>query len=132
MNLSFAPMEGLSYAEYRRIHARFFPGVDQYCAPFLAPDGQGKVKTSALKDLLPEGSRILRFQEAFELEETYPEDDAALEWVFYVAEGQRKELNISRLPEDTSLQRKMKAMIMKGRKPGAGKGVLLQKANNTF
>ena len=86
----------------------------------------------ALKDLLPEGSRILRFQEAFELEETYPEDDAALEWVFYVAEGQRKELNISRLPEDTSLQRKMKAMIMKGRKPGAAKGVLLQKANNTF
>ena len=86
----------------------------------------------ALKDLLPEGSRILRFQEAFELEEIYPEDDAALEWVFYVAEGQRKELNISRLPEDTSLQRKMKAMIMKGRKPGAAKGVLLQKANNTF
>ena len=86
----------------------------------------------ALKDLLPEGSRILRFQEAFELEETYPEDDAALEWVFYVAEGQRKELDISRLPENTSLQRKMKAMIMKGGKPGAGKGVLLQKANNTF
>ena len=86
----------------------------------------------ALKDLLPEGSRILRFQEAFELEEIYPEDDAALEWVFYVAEGQRKELDISRLPEDTSLQRKMKAMIMKGRKPGAAKGVLLQKANNTF
>lgn len=86
----------------------------------------------ALKDLLPEGSRILRFQEAFELEEIYPEDDAALEWVFYVAEGQRKELDISRLPEDTSLQRKMKAMIMKGGKPGAGKGILLQKANNTF
>ncbi len=60
MNLSFAPMEGLSYAEYRRIHARFFPGVDRYCAPFLAPDGQGKVKTSALKDLLPEKNADLR------------------------------------------------------------------------
>lgn len=59
MNLSFAPMEGLSYAEYRKIHARFFPGADQYCAPFLAPDGQGKVKTSALKDLLPEENRDL-------------------------------------------------------------------------
>ena len=79
----------------------------------------------ALKDLLPEGSRILDFQEAFELKETYPEDDAALEWVFYVAEGQRKGLDISRLPENTSLQRKMKAMLMKGRKPGAGKGVLI-------
>ncbi len=54
MNLSFAPMEGLSYCQYRRLHARFFPGVDQYCAPFLAPDGQGKVKLSALKELRPE------------------------------------------------------------------------------
>ena len=108
------------------IRERFpeWDGVPKTCESWLL--------SPALKDLLPEGSRILRFQEAFELEEIYPEDDAALEWVFYVAEGQRKELNISRLPEDTSLQRKMKAMIMKGRKPGAAKGVLLQKANNTF
>ena len=54
MNLSFAPMEGLSYCEFRRIHARFFPDVDRYCAPFLAPDGQGRVKASALKGLAPE------------------------------------------------------------------------------
>ena len=54
MNLSFAPMEGLSYCEFRKIHARYFSGVDQYCAPFLAPDGQGRVKASALKDLAPE------------------------------------------------------------------------------
>ena len=108
------------------IRERFpeWDGVPKTCESWLL--------SPALKDLLPEGSRILRFQEAFELEEIYPEDDAALEWVFYVAEGQRKELDISRLPENTSLQRKMKAMIMKGRKPGAAKGVLLQKANNTF
>ena len=108
------------------IRERFpeWDGVPKTCESWLL--------SPALKDLLPEGSRILKFQEAFELKETYPEDDAALEWVFYVAEGQRKELNISRLPEDTSLQRKMKAMIMKGRKPGAAKGVLRQKANNTF
>lgn len=56
MNLSFAPMEGLSYCQFRRIHARLFPGVDQYCAPFLAPDGQGRVKESALKDLWPENN----------------------------------------------------------------------------
>ena len=84
------------------------------------------------KALLPEGSRILKFQEAFELRKTYPEDDAALEWVFYVAEGQREGMDISRLPEDTSLQRKMKAMLMEGRKPGAAKGVLIQKENNPF
>ena len=60
VDLSFAPMEGLSYCEFRSVHARFFPGVEQYCAPFLAPDGQGKVKASALKDLLPEKNAELR------------------------------------------------------------------------
>ena len=77
-----------------------------------------------LKELLPEGSRILKFQEAFDLLETLPEDDAALEWVFYVAEGQREGLDIRGLPENTSLQRKMKAMMLKGRKPGAAAGEL--------
>ena len=60
VNLSFAPMEGLSYCEFRRVHTRFFSGADVYCAPFLAPDGQGKVKASALKDLLPENNKDLR------------------------------------------------------------------------
>ena len=81
------------------IRERFpgWAGVPKTCESWLL--------SPALKDLLPEGSRILKFQEAFELKETYPEDDAALEWVFYVAEGQREGLDISRLPEDTSLQR---------------------------
>ena len=78
-----------------------------------------------LKELLPEGSRILKFQNAFEIQEVYPENDDALEWVFYVAEGQREGLDLSRLPENTSLQRKMKALMMNGRKPGAAKGTLI-------
>ena len=78
-----------------------------------------------LKELLPEESRILKFQEAFEIRTVYPEDDAALEWVFYVAEGQRAGLDLNRLPENTSLQRKMKALLLEGRKPGAAKGVLI-------
>ena len=78
-----------------------------------------------LKELLPEGSRILKFQNAFEIREVYPENDDALEWVFYVAEGQREGLDLSRLPENTSLQRKMKALMMNGRKPGAAKGTLI-------
>ena len=56
MELSFAPLEGLTYAAYRRTHARLFPGVAYYCAPFLAPDQQGRVKDSALRDLLPENN----------------------------------------------------------------------------
>ena len=81
-----------------------------------------------LKELLPAGSRILKFQEAFEILKVYPEDEAALEWVFYVAQGQREGLDISRLPEDTSLQRKMKALLTEGRKPGAAKGKMIRSA----
>lgn len=77
-----------------------------------------------LKELLPPDSRILRFQEAFDLREDLPENDAALEWVFHVAGGQREGLDLSALPEDTSLQRKMKALLLAGRKPGAAYGVL--------
>lgn len=54
MLLSFAPMEGLTTSVFRRIHAEFFPGTDRYYAPFLAPDGQGRVKAGAWGELLPE------------------------------------------------------------------------------
>ncbi|MBR5093808.1 MAG: tRNA-dihydrouridine synthase family protein [Oscillospiraceae bacterium] len=54
MQLSFAPMEGITTSVYRRIHAELFPGADRYYAPFLAPDSTGQVKLSALRDLLPE------------------------------------------------------------------------------
>ncbi len=50
----FAPMEGLTTGVFRRLHARFFPGADRYFAPFLAPDGQGRVKDSALRELEPD------------------------------------------------------------------------------
>ncbi len=80
----------------------------------------------ALKELLPPDSRILRFREAFDIREELPENDAALEWVFHVAESQRKGLDLSALPEDTSLQRKMKALLLAGRKPGAAYGVLVR------
>ena len=79
-----------------------------------------------LKELLPPDSRILRFQRAFDLREVFPEDDAALEWVFRVAGGQREGLDMTKLPEETSLQKKMKAMLLSGRNPGAGEGVLVR------
>ena len=60
MQLSFAPLEGLTTAPYRRIHARLFPRADRYFAPFLAPDQQGRVKGSAFRDLLPENNEGIR------------------------------------------------------------------------
>lgn len=33
----FAPMEGLTDSVYRRLHHKYFPGVDRYYMPFLSP-----------------------------------------------------------------------------------------------
>lgn len=37
MNYYFAPMEGLTDSIYRRLHHKYFPGVDRYYMPFLSP-----------------------------------------------------------------------------------------------
>ena len=56
MVLSFAPMEGVTGAAFRRVHRRLFAGADRYCAPFLAPDAQGRCKQSHWRALLPEAN----------------------------------------------------------------------------
>ena len=71
----------------------------------------------ALKELLPEGSRILQFQKRFEVKSWNKEEDAYLEWVF-----KRKDLPLEKLPEETSLQRKMKAYVLQGGKIGEAYG----------
>lgn len=60
MRLSFAPMEGVTNAVYRGVHAEMFPGADVYYAPFLAPDGEGRCRLSTLRELLPERSGGVR------------------------------------------------------------------------
>ena len=37
MQYYFAPMEGLTDSIYRRIHHKYFPGVDRYFMPFISP-----------------------------------------------------------------------------------------------
>ena len=59
MELSFAPMEGVTYAAFRRIHARLFGGADRYYAPFIAPNGDGSYKTGNRRDVLPENNEGL-------------------------------------------------------------------------
>ena len=56
MELSFAPMEGITYSAYRRVHAEMFPGADRYYAPFIAPDSTGRFKAGNLRDVLPENN----------------------------------------------------------------------------
>ncbi len=59
MHLDFAPMEGVTSYLYRQVHAACFPGVDRYFSPFIAPDGSGRFKGAALRDVLPENNRDL-------------------------------------------------------------------------
>ena len=54
MEFLFAPMEGVTGYIYRRVHARFFPGVSRYYAPFFSPSGDHHFPLRGLKDLLPE------------------------------------------------------------------------------
>ena len=38
MEYFFAPLEGITGPDYRRVHHRIFPGVDRYYTPFLSPN----------------------------------------------------------------------------------------------
>jgi len=60
MRISFAPLEGISSAIFRQAHAQLFGGVEEYFAPFIAPDGNGKFKAGNLRDILPENNRGIR------------------------------------------------------------------------
>ena len=108
-----------SLRKARAFLAEYFP--DWADLPVLC---ESWLLSPRLKEWLPEDAKILRFQAAFDIGETDPEDDAALEWVFRVAQGQRAGMEPAALPEETSLQRKMKADLLAGGKPGSARGVL--------
>lgn len=37
MNIYYAPMEGITDATFRRLHHKYFPGIDRYYMPFISP-----------------------------------------------------------------------------------------------
>ena len=51
MEFLFAPMEGVTYAIYRKLHHAFFSGVTAYYTPFIAPDSNGSFKAKFLSEL---------------------------------------------------------------------------------
>ena len=56
MRLEFAPMEGITDDIFRRLHHRYFPGVDRYYTPFLSP-GEGRgLAGKDLRQVLPENN----------------------------------------------------------------------------
>ena len=81
-----------------------------------------------LASLLPEDSRILRFQRAFAPTEEQEDCLAAvLQWVYALPPQERSRESLSSLPEDTSLRRSMKAFLLSGGRIYAAKGTLARK-----
>lgn len=61
MRIYAAPMEGVTGWQFRRVHAKYFGGVDRYFAPFLTPGRGGQQPSQkALRDLLPEHNDLAR------------------------------------------------------------------------
>lgn len=57
MKYSFAPMEGITGYLYRNAHHAFFPDVDRYFTPFLAPNQKKCFRTRERNDILPENNQ---------------------------------------------------------------------------
>lgn len=49
----FAPMEGLTDSIFRRLHHRYFPGVDSYYMPFISPTIHRTLTAKEQRDLPP-------------------------------------------------------------------------------
>jgi len=60
MELTFAPMEGVTSYIFRRVHREMFPQADSYYAPFIAPDPMGNFGGRSLRDVLPENNRDVK------------------------------------------------------------------------
>ena len=53
MNIYFAPMEGLTDWIYRRLHHKYFPGVDCYFTPFFSPTVHRSLTAREQRELPP-------------------------------------------------------------------------------
>ena len=56
MRYYFAPMEGLTDTIFRRLHHRYFPGVDRYYTPFFSPTGHRALTAREARELPPADS----------------------------------------------------------------------------
>lgn len=115
-NASLAP-ESIddSLKRLRAFLADFYPewaDAPVYCDSWLM--------TPVLKELLPPASRILGFQRRFRLLSVNRESMGAVDWVYPGHKGISEDL-----PEETTLQKKMKPFLLAGGKPGWAEGILV-------
>ena len=56
MQYYFAPLEGLTDSAFRRIHHKYFPGVDRYYTPFFSPSSHRALTNRESRELPPADS----------------------------------------------------------------------------
>ena len=108
-----------SVARARAFLKEYFPDwadLPMFCESWLL--------SPALKQLLPPGSHILGFQRAFDLYSVDPETPGVKLWVYKLTREQQSSLPLEQLPEETTLQRNMKAFLLQGGKVGVAAGRL--------
>ena len=106
-----------SYDWAKRFFAKHFPEYEYdgiYCNTWLlAP---------SLREMLPAGSRILNFMDDYEI---LSEDKEAMNCMLWVYK--KKYQDYESLPEETSLQRAIKARLLAGKKVGSAYGRVVRK-----
>ncbi len=105
-----------SYVQARQILGQVFPewtNAPIYCRSWLLSQN--------LPQLLPENSRILGFQRSFRITPVQEPNTSVLLWVF-----KNREIPLPQLPEDTSLQRRLKAFLLSGGVFLEGEGYLIE------
>ena len=53
MRYYFAPLEGLTDSIYRKLHNKYFPGLDRYYTPFLSPTTHRALTTKEKREIPP-------------------------------------------------------------------------------
>lgn len=56
MLIEFAPMEGITACAFRRLHKKYFPGVDKYYMPFISPNSNRCFTPREMRDIAPEAN----------------------------------------------------------------------------
>jgi len=57
MYLDFAPMEGITGAAFRRVHRKYFQGIDRYYTPFLSPTKEHIFTPREQREFYPENNK---------------------------------------------------------------------------
>lgn len=103
-----------SYHQAVEFLAKFYPQYEYcmfYCNSWLM--------SPRLKEVLPTASNILQYQNDYEIVKDNEDDMGYLLWVF-----KKSDISVEDLPEDTSLQRNIKAYVKNGGKIGGAAGVI--------